>query len=590
MGKLSPYPFSGLVTRAFDEYEHNKSIFDLPARKFALRNPGLDTAVEIHGRRVSSPLGPSAGPHTQMAQNIVLCWLGGARVFELKTVQILDSLTIARPCIDARTVGLNVEWSQELKVEEALEEYVKAAMLIRMLSASGLLGGDAEWDRPIFDVSVGYDLKGIQSERMTGFMRGMLDARKTIDNLRSQIPPRWRSLRETDFDPNIATSVTLSTFHGCPVSEIERTVEYLMEIGLDCTLKLNPTLLGPRRLQEILNDRLDFADVKVPPSAFRNDPTWEQACEIIGRLQPRARDLGRRFAIKLTNTLLVENRSDFLPRSEKFAYLSGGPLHVLAMHLVRHVRRTFGAALPISFSAGIDRFNYPEAVALGLAPVTVCTDLLKQGGYGRLTTYSAELAEQMAAVGARSIPEFIRRDRPVTVNEAKVLNTEEYVGSLDRASRYRNDQIRRLPRKRGRDLGLFDCATCDLCIDVCPNNAIFPLPSFDIGPLRLQKSHQIACFADLCNDCGNCEAFCPDIGAPNRLKVRLFGTRDHWRAAAPQDGFFVARDTVLCRIDAREYSLDKKAPEDIVALMQYVQRSTLNRSRINYINSMPMEE
>ena len=68
---------------------------------------------------------------------------------------------------------------------------------------------------------------------------------------------------------------------------------------------------------------------------------------------------------------------------EKEMYLSGPPLHVLAMNLVARFRREFGASIPISFSAGIDQKNFPDAVALGLVPVTVCSDLLKTGGYGR---------------------------------------------------------------------------------------------------------------------------------------------------------------------------------------------------------------
>lgn len=64
-------------------------------------------------------IGPAAGPHTQMAQTIVLAWLGGARVFELKTVHALDDLEIARPRIDMATVGFNTAWSQEQLVSQS---------------------------------------------------------------------------------------------------------------------------------------------------------------------------------------------------------------------------------------------------------------------------------------------------------------------------------------------------------------------------------------------------------------------------------------------------------------------------------------
>ena len=104
-------------------------------------------------------------------QNIVLSWLAGSRIIELKTVQIIDELKIPRPCIDATNVGYNVEWSQELKLEESLREYVGAAMLIEILKAAAFSG---EGTRPprtrrrIFDMSVGYDLEGIRSPRVSG--------------------------------------------------------------------------------------------------------------------------------------------------------------------------------------------------------------------------------------------------------------------------------------------------------------------------------------------------------------------------------------------------------------------------------------
>ncbi len=392
----------------------------------------------------------------------------------------------------------------------------------------------------------------------------MLDARKTMEALRSQIPKRWRTI---DFSTRIADTVTLSTFHGCPPNQIEDIADYLMtEIGVDCTIKLNPTLLGQQQVEEVLHDQLGFTDIEIPPTAFENDPTWQQAIGMIGRLRERARQLGKSLGVKLTNTLLVENRSDFLPASEKIAYLSGPPLHVIAMHLVRRFRRAFGDSIPISFSAGIDRLNYPDAVSLGLSPVTVCTDLLKQGGYGRLQSYAKALHARMEAVRAFSISDFIRRGRPVTVAEAKLLNTEEYVESLEFNPRYRQKRLEPPARKSGRPLELFDCATCDLCIPACPNDAIFTLPSLDAG----RESHQIACFAELCNDCGNCEVFCPDHGAPNRLKIRLFLNEEAWRRDAPRDAFLIEGERVTARTPS--------------TLTDYVRRAVFDRSRINYIN------
>src|SRR5512140_2271438 len=134
MAELIPYPFSALVRRMLHELRSHDAIFDLPRARFATGTGGLDLSVRFHGHTASSPLGPAAGPHTQMAQNLVLAWLGGSRIFELKTVQTLDELKIPRPCIDMRTIGFNAEWSQELRLQESLDEYVKGAMLIAMLT------------------------------------------------------------------------------------------------------------------------------------------------------------------------------------------------------------------------------------------------------------------------------------------------------------------------------------------------------------------------------------------------------------------------------------------------------------------------
>src|SRR5262245_64532772 len=147
----------------FREHEREGKVFDLPARRFWHGSPDLDTSVIFHGRRAANPVGPAAGPQDQMAQNIVLSWLAGSRVLELKTVQINDRLTIPRPCIDATNVGFNVEWSQELLLEQSLREYVAGSMLLDVLRQADLPGrpADASKDATILDMSVGYDLEGI---------------------------------------------------------------------------------------------------------------------------------------------------------------------------------------------------------------------------------------------------------------------------------------------------------------------------------------------------------------------------------------------------------------------------------------------
>ena len=163
--------------------------------------------------RAANPIGPAAGPHTQLAQNIALGWLAGARIFELKTVQINDRLTLSRPCIDMATVGYNTEWSQELRLEESLREYVKASMLIEILGAWGLVGMKAERpqargerglgspDAFVFDISVGYDLEGHPQPALWcgGSSRcGMRARSSTICAVRSRMSSRRSGLSLPD--------------------------------------------------------------------------------------------------------------------------------------------------------------------------------------------------------------------------------------------------------------------------------------------------------------------------------------------------------------------------------------------------------
>ena len=97
---LTPMALDVLLGRVAHEWESRGKIFDLPSARIWKPDPEVDLGFDFLGRRCATPIGPAAGPHSQLAENIVLAWLGGSRLFELKTVQILDELEIGRPCID----------------------------------------------------------------------------------------------------------------------------------------------------------------------------------------------------------------------------------------------------------------------------------------------------------------------------------------------------------------------------------------------------------------------------------------------------------------------------------------------------------
>ena len=108
MAELQPIPFAELLRRIQSEVETSQAIFDLPVRKWHVPDPELDFSALHFGRPASTPVGPAAGPHTQLAQNTVLAWLAGSRLIQLKTAQGHDRLEIPRPCIHVPNIGYNV--------------------------------------------------------------------------------------------------------------------------------------------------------------------------------------------------------------------------------------------------------------------------------------------------------------------------------------------------------------------------------------------------------------------------------------------------------------------------------------------------
>ncbi len=253
------------------EYTKTNAIFDLPSRKFYSPVAESNLKVVSCGNPAANPVGPAAGPHTQLAQNIALSWLAGSRIIELKTVQIKDRLEIARPCIDMATVGYNTEWSQELRLEESAKEYVKARMMVEILKHWLFLDlpnsnfWPSQFDT-IFDVSVGYDLAGLRSSQMRSWLQTMKDASALIDELRAEIPDEFKQYRDLPFSKKISDSITLSTFHGTPADEIERICEYLLsEMGFHVVVKMNPPMLGKDRLENLLYQTLGYTDIVVNP-------------------------------------------------------------------------------------------------------------------------------------------------------------------------------------------------------------------------------------------------------------------------------------------------------------------------------------
>lgn len=450
-------PFSELISRMLEEFDQNGSIFDIPQESWYRK--GDDRKIAVFGDTCETPLGPAAGPHTQLAQNIISAYLTGSRFIELKTVQILDALEIEKPCIDATDEGYNTEWSTELTLDEAWQEYAKAWVALHLVEDL-FDTRRSEGERSFaFNMSVGYDLKGITSDPMRRYIARMKDSGEEdaflLWTAEADAVRRARGIAPRTVSGQICRSVTLSTMHGCPPDEIEAICRHMLtEEHLDTYVKLNPTLLGLERVQGTLRS-LGYSYVELNPASFEHDLQYDQALEILHRLVDLAGARGRQFGVKLTNTLPTLNTGEELPGEEM--YLSGRALFPLTVSVAAVLSDEFGGHLPISYSGGVTAHNVVDLFRTGIRPITVATDFLKPGGYLR-QVQMAQLLEEERGWDATSIDvTSLQRLAERSLSDPTV--TKQFRGF---------DEV-----KTDGPLPLFDCYVAP-CVTACPINQHVP--------------------------------------------------------------------------------------------------------------------
>ena len=395
---MTPIPFDRLMNRILMEHQEG-AVFGMQ-KCYRAKNLQPNT---LFGRKLEGQIGPAAGPNTQLAQNIVASYYGGARFFELKTVQKMDgrelAACVAKPCITAEDECYNCEWSTELEVPQAYSEYVKAWFACKVMAKEYDLGDPDAFQ---FNISVGYDLEGIKLPKVDRFINEMKDAKDTeifkeckawlLANL-----DRFKKVTKEDVEAiqsEIINSVTVSTLHGCPPSEIEAIASYLIqEKHLHTFVKCNPTLLGYEKARAIL-DEMGYDYIAFTDFHFKDDLQYSDAVPMLQRLQDLAKSLNLNFGVKITNTFPVDVKNNELPSQEM--YMSGKSLFALSMSVAEMLTRDFNGTLRISFSGGADYFNIERIVEAGIWPVTMATTLLKTGGYLRFIQM-AELLEKNLA-------------------------------------------------------------------------------------------------------------------------------------------------------------------------------------------------
>ena len=450
---MTPIPFDRLMNRILVEHQQG-AVFGMQ-KCYQAKKLQPNT---LFGRKLEGQIGPAAGPNTQLAQNIVASYYGGARFFELKTVQKMDgrelAACVAKPCITAEDECYNCEWSTELEVPQAYAEYVKAWFACKVMAKEYDLGDPDAFQ---FNISVGYDLEGIKLPKVDRFINEMKDAKDTeifkeckawlLANL-----DRFKKVTKEDVEAiqsEIINSVTVSTLHGCPPSEIEAIASYLIqEKHLHTFVKCNPTLLGYEKARAIL-DEMGYDYIAFTDFHFKDDLQYSDAVPMLKRLQELAKGLDLNFGVKITNTFPVDVKNNELPSQEM--YMSGKSLFALSMSVAKMLTRDFNGSLRISFSGGADYFNIERIIEAGIWPVTMATTLLKTGGYLRFI--------QMA--------ELLEKNLAKPWEKVDLSLVEKMIADAKR-DKHMVKPVKPLPnRKSEKKVPLVDCFTMP-CRDRCP--------------------------------------------------------------------------------------------------------------------------
>lgn len=451
---MRPMSIGHLMHWIMSEYEQKKSIFGI--EKIVKHENGQ--ALPIYEEKIESPFGPAAGPNSQLAQNIVAAYVAGSRFFELKTVQVMDGADLAacisRPCIIAGDECYNCEWSTELYVPQAFAEYVKAWVACKLIAKEYNLGDP---DAFVFNMSVGYDLEGIKSPKVDKYINDMIEAKDTevfkeCINWALEHVNEFKNVDEKyirSISSNVSNSITESTLHGCPPAEIERIATYLItEKHLNTFIKCNPTLLGYEYARKRL-DGLGFDYIAFDDHHFVEDLQWADAVPMLHRLYDLCQEKGLEFGVKITNTFPVDVTRNELPSNEM--YMAGRALFPLSIHVARLLTDEFHGKLRISYSGGATIENIKELFDAGIWPITMATNILKPGGYQRMS----QIADELMECGS---------ERFSGVNVAALAAIDD---GVEAKAMYRKP-VKPLPERHvDKKLPLFDCFNAP-CRNGCP--------------------------------------------------------------------------------------------------------------------------
>lgn len=468
---MNPPSIEQLLRMILSSFDEKGEIFDIPEKLFYKHWHYHTLYTEKHGKRIHNPVGISSGPHSQMAQNIVTAWLCGARIIELKTVQPNTIPDRTKPSIDIFEGAYNCERSQELSIEQAYDQYLNAWILIHVLQHKLSLETYKLKDiGTLFIMSLGYTLSDIRSDKIQWFIEKMTNCHQEKTEKIKAIKSIYPDVTKINIPDQISDSFIINTCKGCSARELEYICKFLViDKKLHPSIKFSPKLLGYKSVMAILSAENTF-DAEINEEDFENSIQYAEALSLIEKVTAISKEMGLEMTVKISNSLACKNKTSFIPQKAEEVYLSGRALHPIAVNLAAKLQTKFEGRLNISFSGGASSMNVVNLIQSGFQSITVCTDLLKPGGYGRLNQYFNELSKTFANYQAKNIREFILKSgNEYGVIESAMESLRNYAIRTLNDPAYQTNELSGHSLKSKRPLHHYDCIQAP-CTEASPLN------------------------------------------------------------------------------------------------------------------------
>lgn len=413
---LQPMPMTRMVEHIARELEMTSTVFSVPP---GYRGTGAE--VKLPFGQLDLTLGTAPGPHGLLAQNLVCAYVAGARFLSLAPVgAAVPQMTVGSDGLCRRR-----ERTGALSLRQTTAEAVKGSILIQLLCRE--LGLDSRG--VVFSMALPGDKAYLERKDVQEYLDTMADASQT---------EVWK-------DSVTAAKGLAGRFNNLHRSELDGLDPHISNVAR-VTLPQSGALDGV----ELLIARGVHVFVRFDLSAG-DDPRLPA---ILASLQALAKTAGAKgifVGVEVSGSQSVGDGEA----------LSGPAMAPATLRLAAKLA-ALCPGLPMSYAGGADQLNLARIAAQGFLTVSVCTTLLKPGGYLRLR----QMARTLAALRAEG--ERVEPDSLLALAD-----------KLEGEARYQKKDVPPRPRKRGK-VPMADCFTAP-CQGGCPFGEDIP------GALRLMS-------------------------------------------------------------------------------------------------------